>query len=159
MIDFDCDRGRVEIQGIRYLLIQPVTLVGFQKAAEQTGGPVADWLAAGGRAGGRNSSSRLRAARAASAPAEFAQEYLDMGAAIGWGVFRVTRCTVGALEVEVTGSPFAEAYGPSAGPVCHFTRGVIAGLGDTLFGEASCEEISCSAAGATACRFVCRAAP
>ncbi len=151
MIDFDRESGRVTIRGIRYLLIQPVTLVGFQKAA----GKAADEaLAAGGRDGGRNSSKRFRELSKLQGR-EFAQAYLDMGREIGWGVFRVTRFEGRRFEVEVAGSPFAEAYGSSAEPVCHFTRGVIAGLGDTLFGSARCEEVECAAAGGKACRFTC----
>ncbi|MBI3097247.1 MAG: hypothetical protein HYY93_03225 [Planctomycetes bacterium] len=154
MIDFDSSSGRVSIRGIRYLLIQPATLIGFQKAAEASGGQVAVWLEAGGRAGGRNSSAKMRTVSTLEGR-EFAQAYLDMGRDIGWGLFRVTRFDAASFEVEVAGSPFAEAYGPSDRPVCHFTRGVIAGLGDTLFGAAECREEECAAAGAAECRFVC----
>ncbi|MBI2932660.1 MAG: hypothetical protein HYY16_13515 [Planctomycetes bacterium] len=154
MIELEREPGRVAIRGIRYLLIQPATLVGFQKAAEAAGGEVEEWLAAGGREGGRRSSSKLRELIRLEGR-EFAQKYLDMGADIGWGVFRVTQFADRAFEVEVTGSPFAEAYGRAPRPVCHFTRGVIAGLGDTLFGAARCEEVECAATGATRCRFAC----
>ena len=149
MIDFDPDRGRIEVRGIRYLLIQPRTLVGFQKAT----GPIEARMEAGGREGGRNSSRRLRE-KSDLRGKEFAQAYLDMGARIGWGVFSVTRFEEGRFEVEVRGSPFAEEFSGAGAPVCHFTRGVIAGLGDTLFGSASCEEVECAA---DRCRFVCHA--
>lgn len=154
MIDFDREVGRVSIRGIRYLLIQPATLVGFQKAAEAAGGAVPDWLETGGREGGRRSSSRFREQTKLEGR-EFAQAYLDMGREIGWGVFRVTQFEGSRFEVEVQGSPFAEAYGTSPRPVCHFSRGVIAGLGETLFGRARCEEAECAAAGSSLCRFVC----
>lgn len=152
MIEFDREAGRVSIRGIRYLLIQPATLVGFQKAE----GSVEERMAAGGREGGRNSSKRMRETSKLQGR-EFAQAYLDMGREIGWGVFTVTRFEERRFEVEVAGSPFADAYGASPRPVCHFTRGVIAGLGDTLFGAAEAEEVECSAAGAARCRFVCGA--
>lgn len=155
MIEIDREKGRITIRGVPYLLIQPTTLLGFQKAAEAAAASAGDWLAAGGRAGGRRSSRRLREL-SSKEDREFAQEYLAMGREIGWGVFLVTRFQGRAFEVEVTGSPFAEGYGASPCPVCHFIRGVIAGLGDTLFGEADCEEAECVAAGAPLCRFVCR---
>ncbi len=155
MIDFDREKGRVSIRGVPYLLIQPTTLLGFQKAAEASGAPAGDWLEAGGRAGGRRSSKRLRELSTKQGR-EFAQDYLAMGREIGWGVFDVTRFADGSFEVFVEGSPFAEGYGPSQRPVCHFIRGVIAGLGDTLFGDSECEEVECAAAGSTRCRFVCR---
>lgn len=148
--------GRMSIRGIRYLMIQPTTLVGFQKAAESAGGDVASWLEAGGRAGGRASSTRFQEVSDLRNGA-FAQAYLDMGAEIGWGVFRVTEFDADRFEVAVDGSPFAEAYGASPRPVCDFTRGVIAGLGDTLFGAARCEEVECAATGARRCKFVCHA--
>jgi predicted hydrocarbon binding protein len=158
-IDVDRDRGWIGIRGIRYLLIQPRTLVGFQKAAEAAeaaGSAVAEWLQTGGRSGGRNSSQKFREV-SGRAGRDFAQAYLDMGAEIGWGVFRVTRFEGREFEVEVTGSPFAEEYGQAGRPVCHFTLGVIAGLGDTLFGGAQCREVECAATGAPRCRFICRA--
>lgn len=144
----------MEIRGIRYLMIQPATLVGFQKAAERAGGDVASWLEEGGRAGGKNSSSRFQeVSDLRNAP--FAQAYLDMGKEIGWGTFNVTGFGADNFEVAVDDSPFAEAYGASKHPVCDFTRGVIAGLGETLFGKATCQEIECRAMGAKRCRFVC----
>lgn len=155
MIDFDREKGRVSIRGVPYLLIQPTTLLGFQKAAEASGAAAGEWLAAGGRAGGRRSSQRL-SELSQKQGREFAQDYLSMGREIGWGVFEVTRFEGRTFEVVVAGSPFAEGYGASSGPVCCFIRGVIAGLGDTLFGEAECEEVECAAAGALRCRFVCR---
>lgn len=155
MIDIDREKGRVSIRGVPYLLIQPTTLLGFQKAAEAAGAAAGDWLEAGGRAGGRRSSMRLRELSAKEGR-DFAQDYLSMGRDIGWGVFQVTRFERTSFEVVVTGSPFAEGYGPSQRPVCHFIRGVVAGLGDTLFGESECEEVECAAAGSTRCRFVCR---
>lgn len=151
-IDFDDARGLIAIRGIRYLMIQPATLVGFQKAAEH-GTPISEALCAGGREGGRRSSRRLRETSSLQGR-EFAQAYLSMGDRIGWGLFRVTRFADREFEVEVAGSPFVEAYGASPEPVCHFTRGVIAGLGDTMFGTAECEEVACSV---ERCRFVCRA--
>lgn len=155
-IDFDREAGTVSIRGIPYLLIQSRTLVGFQKAAENGAGGPSEWLAEGGRAGGRNSSARFREVSPLQGR-DFAQAYLDMGREIGWGVFRVTSFGPREFDVEVDASPFAREYGSSCEAVCHFTRGVIAGLGDTLFGSADCREVECAATGAKRCRFVCRA--
>jgi len=111
-----------------------------------------------------------------------------MGSEIGGGHVRLVRLDVAGREmtVEVVGSPFAEAYRalrpspPDASPVgtalaatspgvspvgragegvCHFIRGVLAGLGAGLFGsEVVSAETTCQARGDLRCRFEVRGA-
>jgi predicted hydrocarbon binding protein len=59
--------------------------------------------------------------------------------------------------VTVRRSPFAEAYGASATPVCHLTRGVLQSLATMTLGRpARMIETECAAAGADRCRFEAR---
>jgi predicted hydrocarbon binding protein len=60
----------------------------------------------------------------------------------------------GEARVRARRSPFAEAYGPSAAPVCHLTRGVLESLAAaTLGGTPRVVETECLAMGAARCRF------
>ena len=77
-----------------------------------------------------------------------------MGGRIGWGAFALERFTRDELVVTVSDSPFAAAYGPAGGPVCHLTRGVLERLAELAFGgPAAVRETACAAAGAPRCRF------
>jgi predicted hydrocarbon binding protein len=77
-----------------------------------------------------------------------------MGAVLGWGRFAVEALAADRLVVTVERSPFAEAYGPSATPVCHITRGVLESLAAvTLGGAPRMVETACAAMGDPRCRF------
>lgn len=142
--------GRLSVGGARFLLVRPETLAGLQRALEAEIGPRASAvLAAGGRAGG----ARAVAGLAGSAE-ERARRMLAMGSEIGWGEFALERLTGTEMVVTVRHSPFAEAYGPAAGPVCHLTRGVIESLAAAVLERPlPVVETACAATGAPACRF------
>lgn len=145
--------GRLSYRGSRYLLVRPETLAALQKAVEALlGEGAAACLVAGGRAGGGS------ALRALEGPAALAVErLLAMGGQLGWGAFALERLTGDELVVTVSDSPFASAYGPARGPVCHLTRGVLERLAEVaLGGPAAVREIACAAAGAARCRFEAR---
>ncbi len=153
---WDPARGRLVIGGIRYVLVRPETLVGAQKAVEgvlgERAGPA---LAAGGVAGGGASARRYREAIGRGGE-DLVRRFCRTGGQIGWGRLEPVSLDEpqGRLVVEVEGSPFAEAYGRSSRPVCHLLRGVLAGLGRTVFGaEAETEETACAARGDPRCRF------
>ena len=144
-------RGALTLGGARYLLIRPETLVGLQKAVEGAlGERAAACIAAGGRAGGSKAAAALH-----GTAEERVRRMLRVGGEIGWGEFALERLTATELHVSVRRSPVAEAYGPSAGPVCHLIRGVLESLAVATFGR-SCTvvETACAAAGASVCRFV-----
>ena len=146
----DDGAGALTIGGARYLLIRPETLAALQKAVEAAlGSRAGECLAAGGRAGG----ARATAALAGAAEARV-RGLVEMGGALGWGAFALERLTGDHLVVTVRRSPFAESYGPSAGPVCHLTRGVLESLAQAALGGAPrVTETECAAAGAPRCRF------
>ena len=151
----DDGAGELSYRGSRYLLVRPATLAALQKAVEAALGPgAAACLVAGGRAGGGSALASL------GAPAEQAVErLLGMGGEIGWGTFALERLGPGELIVTVGNSPFAEAYGAAAGPVCHLTCGVLERLAElVLGGPAAVRETACAAAGAALCRFEARRA-
>ena len=146
----DDGAGALTIEGSRYLLIRPETLAALQKAVEATvGRQAADCLAAGGRVGGARATASLP-----GTGEERVRRLVEMGGAIGWGEFTLERFTNDSLIVTVRRSPFAEAYGASATPVCHLTRGVLQSLATMTLGRsARMIETECVAAGADRCRF------
>ncbi|MBI3825779.1 MAG: hypothetical protein HY294_07280 [Candidatus Rokubacteria bacterium] len=147
------DKGRVFFRGSRYLLVRPETLVAVQRAlAETFGAGAAECLVAGGRAGG-GAAIRTLGGRGR----EVVEGLLAMGRVIGWGDFALERLEPDVLVVTVRHSPFAEAHGPAAGPVCHLTPGVLEQLADGVLGRPTrVVERSCAAAGADVCRFEAR---
>jgi predicted hydrocarbon binding protein len=149
----DDGAGALTIGGSRYLLIRPETLAAVQKAIEETvGRQAADCLAAGGRAGGARATASLP-----GTGEERVRRLVEMGGAIGWGQFTLERFTSDSLVVTVRRSPFAEAYGASATPVCHLTRGVLQSLATMTLGRpARMIETECAATGADHCRFEAR---
>jgi len=188
-LEYEASSGRLSYKGVRYLLIRPETLVAFQLAVEAEVGPekCAELMQAGGFTGGALSARRYRDVFGYS-DRETAEFMCRMGSEIGWGHFRLVRLDVAGREmtVEVVGSPFAEAYralrpspldaspvgtalaatSPGVSPVgragegvCHFIRGVLAGLGAGLFGsEVVSAETTCQARGDLRCRFEVRGA-
>lgn len=152
----DDGAGGLWVGDSRYLLVRPETLVALQRAMEAALGlpAAAECLAAGGRAGGAKALASL-----GGSPRERVERLLATGAAIGWGQFVLKRFGPRELVVEVHHSPFAEAYGPTAGPVCHLTRGVLDALAAAVL-EQPCRvvETACVAAGAPACWFAAPAA-
>jgi predicted hydrocarbon binding protein len=146
----DDGAGRLSIEGARYLLIRPETLAALQKAVEGVlGWDAAECVAAGGRAGGARAAASLPGEREARV-----HRLVEQGSALGWGRFALEQLAADRLAVTVEGSPFAEAYGPSATPVCHLTRGVLESLAAaTLGGAPRMVETECLAMGNPRCRF------
>ena len=146
----DDGAGALSIGGARYLLIRPETLVAVQKALEAAlGVAAAECLATGGRAGGARATASLAGDRRARVDL-----LMETGAALGWGRFALETLTTDRLVVTVERSPFAAAYGPSATPVCHLTRGVLDSLAAvTLAGQPRMVEAACTAMGHPRCRF------
>jgi predicted hydrocarbon binding protein len=149
----DDGAGRLSYRGARYLLIRPETLAALQHALEAAlGTAAAECFVAGGRAGGGKATASF-----AGAGRERAEALVAMGTRIGWGKFTLERYAPDELVVTVTGSPFAEAYGPARAPVCHLTRGVLEALaGAVLSGRPRVTETACLATGAAGCRFEAR---
>lgn len=149
----DDGSGALTVDGARYLLIRPETLAALQKAVEAAlGRRAADCLAAGGREGGARATAGL-----AGSGEQRARRLVEMGRAIGWGRFTLEHFGHDGLVVTVRRSPFAEAYGASAVPVCHLTRGVLESLALLTLGRpARVVESECAATGADHCRFEAR---
>ena len=159
-LEFDEQKGVISFEGVRYLLIRPETLVEFQKALEERLGEEAqEFLYRGGFAGGHLSTKRYQETFRYG-DEEIVQFMMSMGGELGWGNFQVEEFNpeTKRLIVRVKCSPFAAAYGKSARPVCHMTLGVLAGLGQTLSGEApTAAETHCLAKGDDLCRFLIEA--
>lgn len=133
-----------------YVRIRADTLVAIQKAMEPAlGMRAAECLVAGVRVG---------EARHIGAPPGDARQHVERVLTAvtgqGWGEFALERFGANELVVAVRRSPFAEAYGHAAGPVCHLTRGLLEALAMAVFQRtARVRETACAAAGADACRF------
>ena len=90
------------------------------------------------------------------------QEILDymcnMGGQLGWGSFNVENISSDRIEISVRDSPYADEAAlleNDEGGSCHFTRGVLAGLGRTVLGsEVAATEPECVARGDPQCMFV-----
>ena len=149
--------GHFSFKGIRYMLIRPDTIIHFQKAVEATVGQekCAEMMMAGGLTGGSRSTRHFIKALGYNEE-EIATFMCGMGSELGWGDFRLMSLDMesGQLVVEVAGSPFAAAYGRSDVSVCHMIRGVLKGLGASVFrGNVSSSETRCIAKGDEICRF------
>lgn len=157
---YDQSSGALLYKGVRYLLIRPETIAGFQKAlvanCDDNAGGI---LFEGGFAGGSLSAQKYKALHGLS-DAEVIEFMMDMGNQIGWGHFSLKRYDPieKHLCVTVKHSPFAQAYGQSSQSVCHLTRGVLAGMASALFGtDCLADEVECRAKGDALCRFVIEA--
>jgi predicted hydrocarbon binding protein len=153
---YDPSSGSLRFKDVRYLLIRPETIVGFQKAlVENYGHEAADHLFEGGFTGGSLSAETYKKIHGFS-DNEIVEFMMNMGSQIGWGHFSLKRYdpSVKYLSVTVKDSPFARAYGHSAQGVCHLVRGVLAGMASVLFaGECTADEVECQARGDERCRF------
>lgn len=153
---FDSPKGGLFYRDVRYLLIRPETLASFQRAIEmaldEKGVRI---LFEAGFHGGTLSAKGYQEVLGLS-DEETARFMMHMGSQIGWGRFEIDGFDPPQkmIRVKVFHSPFAEAYGSSPRSVCHFIRGVMAGLGAVIFGEPlRSEEPFCLAKGDSFCLF------
>ena len=155
-LEYDQATGSLLYKGVRYLLIRPETIAGFQKAlVESCGLQAEDKFFAGGFSGGSLSTQKYKALHN-FADREIIDFMMKMGNQIGWGHFSLEQFDPKAkrLCVIVRNSPFAQAYGESPQGVCHLIRGVLAGMaGVLLAGDCTAQEVNCLAKGDAYCRF------
>jgi predicted hydrocarbon binding protein len=155
-IQFVPEKGGLFYKEVRYLLNRPETLIAFQKGIEnELGDRASNLLFQSGFQGGSLSSKRYREVFKLS-DEETIRFMTEMGPQIGWGRFELEAFDPRRkrLTIKVSSSPFAEAYGPSSNPVCHFIRGVLAGMASVIYGrEVEARESSCLAKGDAFCLF------
>jgi predicted hydrocarbon binding protein len=158
MLTSDLEQGALHIKDVRYLLIRPETLIVFQKALEAEVGFArsGEILYPGGFTGGKLSGERYRQEFDLTEQ-ESVAFMCRMGSEIGWGLFDLVAFDEEAqrMAIDLTNSPFADAYGEGAkGGVCHLIRGVLGGLGAGVFGaQVEAKEVACAAMGDEVCRF------
>ena len=155
-IQFIPEKGGLFYKEVRYLLIRPETLIAFQKGVEkELGDRGSTLLFESGFQGGSLSSRKYREGFNLS-DEETIRFMTVMGPQIGWGRFELEAFDPKRkhLTIKVFSSPFAEAYGPSSNSVCHFIRGVLAGMASVIYGrEVEARESSCLAKGDAFCLF------
>ncbi len=160
-LEWEPGTGALTFKEVRYLLVRPETLAQFQRAVEAEVGAdrTGELLYSGGFAGGQLSGRKYKEALGLS-DREAVEFMCRMGGELGWGQMRLVRWDTEAqwLEVEVANSPFAGAYGGQThSGVCHLLRGVLGGLGATVFGTpVEADEVRCRAAGDSVCHIVVR---
>ncbi len=153
---YDSASGALTYRDIRYVVIRPETIVGFQKTIEKHSRKGAqDALFQGGYQGGYLSAKKFKEMQNLS-DSETINFMMTMGAEIGWGHFQLIDYDFenDKLQIKVENSAFAEAYGESTEGVCHLINGVLSGLATVLFGR-NCmgSEIECLAKGDKHCVF------
>jgi predicted hydrocarbon binding protein len=159
MIDqlvYDPASGTLTYRDIRYVVIRPETIVGFQKSIEKHNRKTAqDALFQGGYQGGYLSAKKFKETQNLS-DREAIDFMMTMGAEIGWGHFQLIDYDSESckLQIKVENSAFAEAYGDSTEGVCHLINGVLSGLAAVVFGR-NCKgiETECVAKGDKNCVF------
>ena len=153
---YDPASGALTYRDVRYLLIRPETIVGFQKTIEKHSRMGAqDALFQGGYRGGYLSAKKYKEMQNLS-DSETISFMMTMGAEIGWGNFQLIEYDFEnrKLQIRVENSAFAEAYGDATEGVCHLISGVLSGLATVLFARNCIAfEIECSAKGDKHCVF------
>lgn len=159
-LEYHSQSGALSYKDVRYLLIRPETIVGFQKSVEKKDPKTGrNALYQGGFQGGYLSAKKYKEIQNLSDDEAIAF-MMAMGAQIGWGNFKLDQVDLDEkkLQVSVENSPFAAAYGDASEGVCHLTRGVLCGLATVLFSKACiASEVECRAKGDHHCVFVIRA--
>ena len=153
---YDATSGRLTYRDIRYVIIRPETIVGFQKTIEKHSHKDArNAMFQGGYQGGYLSAKKFKEMQNLS-DTETIGFMMTMGAEIGWGHFELIEYDLEKriLNVRVENSAFAEAYGDATEGVCHLINGVLSGLATVLFGR-NCKgsETECLAKGDKHCIF------
>ncbi len=153
---YDPASGALTYRDVRYLLIRPETIVGFQKTIEKHSRTSAqDALFQGGYGGGYLSAIKYKEMQNLS-DSETISFMMTMGAEIGWGNFQLIEYDFEnrKLQIRVENSAFAEAYGDATEGVCHLISGVLSGLATVLFAlNCIAFEIECLAKGDKHCVF------
>ena len=153
---YDSASGALTYRDVRYVVIRPETIIGFQKTIEKHSREGArDALFQGGYQGGYLSAKKFKETQNLS-DTETIDFMMTMGAQIGWGHFDLIDYDFKnrKLQIRVLNSAFAEAYGDATEGVCHLINGVLSGLAAVLFGR-NCmgSETECLAKGDPHCVF------
>jgi predicted hydrocarbon binding protein len=154
-VEFDPGSGALHLGGVRYLLIRPETIIGFQKKVEEAIGrePAGRLFYRGGYEGGSRSARKLMEENGLG-PGQTLEAMCAMGTQIGWGSFDLIHCSESSqnFEVAVVSSPWAQAYSTSSSPVCHLVAGVFGGVASVIFDRRpAVVETACAAAGSDRC--------
>lgn len=153
---YDSSSGALTYRDVRYVVIRPETIIGFQKTIEKHDLKGAqDALFQGGYQGGYLSAKKFKEQQTLS-DSETIKFMMTMGAEIGWGRFQLLEYDLEnrKLHIRVKNSAFAQAYGDATEGVCHLISGVLSGLATVLFGR-NCvaSETECLAKGDRHCVF------
>lgn len=155
-LEFDEGAGTLTYKGVRYFLIRPETLGDLYQLVKRALGEQAD--EAFFQAGYTGVSRSLQAYKAQlGLTGEALLSFLTkMGSHLGWGSMALLSLDLPGkrMRIEVKNSVFAQAGGGQEAQ-CHMLRGVLAAMGEAVFGSpASVREVACLAKGDASCRFL-----
>lgn len=147
------DKGEIQIAGSDWILMGASTFRSLIKGTERILGSVAMmvWLEAGRQAGREFAGDLVRLRMEFEELPDMLEKFFTQG---GWGKIQadVDFSRKEAL-VTIINSATARQI-ESKEPVCHFIRGFIAGVCDTMFhGITECAETKCLAKGDPFCEF------
>lgn len=158
-LQYQPEQGALHFRGVRYLMIRPETLMTLQWGLEAELGPTkaGQLLFDAGYSGGKLSGGKFKTDLNLD-DREAAKFMCAMGGEIGWGHFRLEHIAAEppSMIIEIVSSVFAEAYGgESEQGVCHFSRGVFAGLAEGIYSQSmAAQETKCLAMGDQVCEIV-----
>lgn len=161
-LTYDSEQGRVQLSEARYVLLSPSLFVELQKSVESSLPQEVERIVARAAEGeGAFLASRYRDVFG-YAPEDVLTTIGFVVSESGWGLMslEMSNFSMKELVLKLTGSAFAECYGPSTQPVCHTVLGLLRGAAMTLFDAAvDGSEVQCEAKGDACCRFVISARP
>ncbi len=152
-VEYILEGGALIHGGSRLVLLTPEALVDFQKSMERH--LEADLVGQAIFEATRRFGAALAEQWQAEEPVEPEDQIRSLAhlcSQLGWGRIEITGSALGrgVLEFEVYHSAFAEAYRQAGAPVCHWIRGLYAGIWQTLLGcqvnglETSCRTVESS---------------
>lgn len=156
-MSFDPDTGEMSYEGIRYMLVRPDTIMAIYREVERLiGTDVEEVFFKAGRLGGGRTAAGVETTLSISKE-RLASFMVSMGVKLGWGRNELVEFDMDGRKIRfrVFNSAFAKAYGSSCNPVCHLTRGVMAAVGEMLWGTTvEALETHCAAQGGEFCELV-----
>lgn len=150
---FDTEAGGIYDESRRYIMIRPEVMMGVFRALPADARRAAfDALEEGVYRQGSDS-ARAYLQHGGGDLRTLLATIEATSAQLGWGRWTFT-IEPQRLQLVVDNSPFAQAHGPSAEPVCRTICGMLRGLGEMWFGApAAARELGCAATGEARCRF------
>ncbi len=150
------EKAELLYNDIRYILIRPDTLIGFQKLVEEALGPIASDLMFKAACNIGSLIGRKFIEGPAGSQRDMIISMLDAANELGWAkmCLKDNKAFPSLIVLEAFNSAFASAYSQSSTPVCHLIRGIFNGALSQMIGPITeNREVECLAMGFPKCIF------